>query len=99
MFRIALLAGSRPLAFEMPDNGVAIPPPPPPTNYPPLVRITNPPNGALFRSPVNIPLYAYAHDRDGSVANVEFFGGTNDLGTGQGVCLQAWPGSSGPPAS
>jgi len=72
------------------------PPPPPPTNYPPVVRITNPPNGALFRSPVNIPLYAYAHDRDGSVAGVEFFSGTNDLGPGHGVCVQAWPGSGGP---
>ena len=68
-------------------------PPPPPTNYPPVVRITSPPNGAFFRSPVNVPLYAYAHDRDGTVTSVEFFEGTNSLGLGQGLCVTAWPGS------
>ena len=70
--------------------------PPPPTNYPPLVRIASPPNGALFRSPVNIPIYAYAHDRDGSIVNVEFFADTNDLGAGTGLCLEAQPGGMGP---
>jgi hypothetical protein len=70
------------------------PPPPPPTNYPPVVRITSPPNGAFFRSPVNVPIYTYAHDRDGTVTSVEFFEGTNSLGLGQGLCLSAWPGTA-----
>ena len=71
-------------------------PPPPPTNFPPLVRLASPANGSIFRAPVNVPLYAYAFDRDGFVASVEFFDGTNDLGSGQGVCLvmggNQWPG-------
>ena len=71
--------------------------PPPPTNYPPLVRLASPPNGAIFRAPVNVPLYAYALDRTGLVTSVDFFDGTNDLGQGHGVCLELsgqnqWPG-------
>ena len=61
------------------------PPPPPPTNYPPVVRIVAPPNGAIFRGPVDIPIFAYAVDRDDLVASVEFFAGTNSLGFGQPV--------------
>ncbi len=60
-------------------------PAPPPTNRPPAVRITSPPDGASFRAPVNIPVYAYAFDPDGFVAAVEFFDGTNDLGPGHVV--------------
>ena len=67
------------------------PPPPPPTNYPPVVRIASPPNGAVFRAPVNVPLYAFASDRDGSVSSVEFFAGTNSLGLGRGLCVEAFP--------
>jgi hypothetical protein len=52
------------------------------TNYPPVVRITSPPNNALFCAPVNIALLAYANDCDGSVSNVQFFAGTNSLGFG-----------------
>src|SRR6516225_1637755 len=71
-------------------------PPPPPTNYPPLVRLASPPNGAVFRAPVNVPVYAYAFDRDGSVSSVEFFAGTNSLGLGHGLCVESvltnqWP--------
>ena len=40
----------------------------PPTNRPPLVRITSPPNDAVFRAPVNVPLYAFAADPDDTVA-------------------------------
>src|SRR5882724_712 len=58
------------------------PPPPPPTNLPPVVRIISPPYGAIFRAPVSIPIYAYALDRGGFVASVEFFAGTNSLGFG-----------------
>jgi hypothetical protein len=61
------------------------PPPPPPTNYPPVVRITAPPNGAVFPGPVDVPIFAYAIDRDDVVASVEFFAGTNSLGFGQHV--------------
>jgi hypothetical protein len=56
-----------------------------PTNLPPVVRIISPANGATFFAPVNIPLYAYASDPDGSVKSVEFFDGTNSLGLGQPV--------------
>jgi hypothetical protein len=57
----------------------------PPTNFPPIVRITSPPNGSVFRAPVNIPIYAYAVDRDDSVASVEFFAGNTSLGFGHHV--------------
>lgn len=73
-------------------------PPPPPTNFPPLVRIASPPNGAIFRAPVNVPLYAYASDRDatvtsgGSITSVEFFADTNSLGLGRNLCLTPLPG-------
>ena len=59
--------------------------PVPPTNRPPVVRITNPASGAVFRAPANIPLYAYAWDPDGVVASVEFFAGTVSLGFGAPV--------------
>lgn len=52
------------------------------TNLPPVVRLTSPFNNAAFRAPVNIPLYAYGRDLDGSVVSVEFFEGTNSLGFG-----------------
>ena|ERR1044071_77972 len=61
---------------------------PPPTNFPPVVRITSPPNGAIFRAPVTIPIFAYAHDPDGTVTSVEFFEGTNSLGLGTNVACR-----------
>jgi len=74
-----------------PVNIAVLPgPPPPPTNLPPVVRITSPPNGAVFRAPVNVPLFAYANDWYGYVTSVEFFAGTNSLGFGRGLGLQAW---------
>jgi hypothetical protein len=57
----------------------------PPTNQPPVVRIISPANGSVFHAPVNVPLYAYARDFDGSVTSVEFFAGDNSLGFGQPV--------------
>ena len=60
-------------------------PPPPPTNLPPLVRITSPPNGAVFRAPVNLPLYAYANDLDGYVTRVEFFADGTSVGEGHPI--------------
>jgi hypothetical protein len=56
--------------------------PPPETNLPPVARIISPANGATFRAPISLPIYAYAHDPDGSVNSVEFFAGTNDIGSG-----------------
>ncbi len=63
--------------------------PPPPTNYPPVVRISSPANNSTFHAPVNIPIYVYSVDPDGSVANVEVFAGTNDLGAAQHPCVSA----------
>jgi hypothetical protein len=59
---------------------------PPPTNYPPVVRITSPANGAYFRGPLDLPSFAYAKDVDDRVTSVEFFEGTNSLGLGSGYC-------------
>ena len=65
------------------------PPPPPPTNFPPVVRIISPPNGAIFRAPVSLPIFAYAQDRDGFVSSVEFFAGSNSLGFGTNLPCRA----------
>jgi hypothetical protein len=55
------------------------------TNLPPVARITSPPNGSVFRAPVNIPIYAYAANPDGFVTSVEFFAGSTSLGLGHRV--------------
>ena len=65
--------------------------PPPHSNRPPEVRITSPPNAASFRAPVNIPIYAYAHDSDGYVTGVEFLAGTNSLGFGSPIVRSTNP--------
>jgi len=70
--------------------------PGPPTNLPPVVRIISPANGATFFAPVNIPLYAYANDPDGSVASVEFLDGANSLGFGHPVTVVPPPLPPGP---
>lgn len=49
MIRIALLAGSRPIALDMPENGTALPPPPPPKER--IVDIT-----AAVRDALHFPL-------------------------------------------
>jgi hypothetical protein len=56
-----------------------------PINLPPVVRVTSPPNGSVFRAPVNIPIYAYAADPGGFVTTVEFFAGGASLGFGHHV--------------
>ncbi len=55
--------------------------PPVVSNLPPAVTITSPATGAVFvvNSPVNITVNAT--DPDGAVAKVEFFAGTNKIGT------------------
>jgi len=68
---------------------ISVLPGPGPTNIPPVVRIVSPANGAVFRAPLNIPLFAYAHDADGFVTTVEFFAGTNSLGFGRPIPLPA----------
>src|SRR5439155_8003590 len=65
------------------------PAPPPPANFPPVVRIISPPNGAIFRAPVSLPIFAYAQDRDGFVSTVEFFAGSNSLGFGTNLPCRA----------
>ncbi len=72
------------------------PPPPPPTNLPPVVRITSPADGATFRAPVSIPIFAYAKDPDGYVTSVAFFAGTNSLGLGHPVNAVPPPLPPGP---
>jgi hypothetical protein len=52
------------------------------SNLPPIVRITSPPNGAIFHAPVDIPIFAFARDFDDVVTSVEFFADTNSLGFG-----------------
>jgi len=62
---------------------ISVLPGPSPTNIPPVVRIISPANGSVFHAPINLPLFAFACDPDGFVTSVEFFAGTNDLGSGQ----------------
>jgi hypothetical protein len=50
------------------------------TNLPPRVTIASPPEGAVFYTPVNIPIVACAHDLDGVVKRVEFFANNVSLG-------------------
>ncbi len=52
-----------------------------PPNVLPSIDITSPTNGATFTEPANITIQAMATDSDGSVARVDFFAGTNLLGT------------------
>jgi hypothetical protein len=66
------------------------------TNLPPVTRMISPPNGETFWSPVNLPIYAYANDPNGSVASVEFFSGANSLGFGHPVTIVPPPLPPGP---
>lgn len=50
-------------------------------NATPSVSITSPANGAVFGAPATITINANATDSDGSVSNVEFYNGTNLLGS------------------
>jgi hypothetical protein len=66
----------------------------PPPNQPPTVSIIEPKSDDAFYTPTNIQIVAKASDPDGSVSNVEFFAGTNDLGAGNGLILDP-PGVNG----
>ena len=63
------------------------------TNLPPSVSLIEPADGAVFYTPTNIQMLAKASDPDSPVA-VEFFAGTNDLGSGSPVVLDP-PGVNG----
>lgn len=68
----------------------------PGTNLPPVVRITSPPSGSVFRAPMDIPIYAYAADPDDAVATVQFFADGQSIGFGQPVTAVPPPLPPGP---
>ena len=64
----------------------------PATNLPPVVRIISPPDGAVFRAPIKLPLYAYARASESGtdfffdeVTNLEFYADGTDLGSARHV--------------
>lgn len=50
-------------------------------NTPPTVAITSPTEGATFTAPASITITADASDSDGSVTQVDFYRGSNVIGT------------------
>ena len=52
-----------------------------PANTPPTVSISSPSNGATFTAPASIAINAAATDSNGSVTRVDFFNGTQLLGS------------------
>jgi hypothetical protein len=50
-------------------------------NSPPTASIGSPANGASFVAPANITINATAEDADGAIARVEFYAGTQLIGT------------------
>lgn len=50
------------------------------TNHPPTISIVSPTNNTVFAAPADITIFANPSDSDGSIAQVEFFAGTNRLG-------------------
>jgi hypothetical protein len=50
-------------------------------NLTPTVSIASPANGANFFAPATVAITATANDADGSVASVEFYSGTNLIGS------------------
>lgn len=56
----------------------------PATISPPFgVKIISPANGSVFRAPIDLPLFAYVTPSTDATISVEFYDGTNDLGSGQ----------------
>ena len=51
------------------------------TNNPPTVSISSPASGATYAAPASITINATAGDADGSVASVEFYAGTQRVGS------------------
>ncbi|MGB2717933.1 MAG: Ig-like domain-containing protein [Vicinamibacterales bacterium] len=50
-------------------------------NQPPTVSITSPANGATYAEPARVTINATANDSDGAVARVDFYVGTQFLGS------------------
>lgn len=97
--------GDYPLTAVATDNGGASTVSPvvnitvlqgPPTNLPPIVRMVSPANGSVFYAPINLPLFAFAKDPDGSVTSVQFFAGGNSVGFGQPLPTPVAAGASNP---
>jgi hypothetical protein len=64
------------------------------SNSPPAVSIVAPKSGSVFQAPADIQLLAQAIDADGTIQNVEFFAGGQDLGHGNLLILDP-PGVNG----
>lgn len=60
------------------ENTTLLPDP----NAAPTIDITSPTTGAMFVGPASINITANAADTDGSISKVEFFDGSNLIGTG-----------------
>jgi len=52
-----------------------------PVNQNPVVSITSPANGASFSAPANITINVSSSDPDGNVSKVDFYNGSNLIGT------------------
>jgi hypothetical protein len=61
-------------------------------NDSPTATLTSPTNGATFIAPASIDLLAVASDPDGPVGSVEFFAGTNRIGTASSPFNLTWSG-------
>lgn len=76
-----------------PSNAVVTIAKAPHVNIPPVVRLLEPANdgdaGLVFAAGANIGLTAKASDADGTVRNVTFYSGTNVLGTGASLSIEA----------
>jgi hypothetical protein len=60
-------------------------------NLPPMVRITAPTNGAVFKAPATIHIEATTVDPDGYAPFAEFYAGTNKIGEVRIDFIQAPP--------
>ena len=64
-------------------------------NLPPTVSIVSPTNGAALIGPANVALTVNATDSDGSIALVEYFSGTNLLGSASSTPFSfVWPNAA-----
>jgi hypothetical protein len=89
-WRVPSLGNYALTAVDTDDGGVSAtsaavnvtiqPIPPPPIIFSPEIRIISPPNGAVFRAPINLPLFAYAYPPGFQETSVRFNDGTNFLG-------------------
>ena len=62
-------------------TNVTVRPPSAPANTPPTASITSPSSGATFTAPASITINASATDSNGSVTRVDFFNGSQLLGS------------------